>query len=179
MRQGLAKARVTEVPARRHRRGRSPRSSSHHALAPRSFRGIAVLAQHIAIRESSITERMSNPTSASAFLHKTYPVRHRTAKHTVVIPGDTIPLGDVDLLWSLPPATRSRCRPRKGRQTHIAPHAGACWTRCRRTGIDRLRRPMHETVSPRHTGRELAPPSFHWAIESIPPRHPDKHFLIS
>jgi len=31
-----------------------------------------------------------------AFLHETYPLLYRTAKHTVAVPGNTIPVGDVD-----------------------------------------------------------------------------------
>ena len=60
--------------------------------------GIALLARHIAIREFIDHGGNVQPDPVvDAFLHKTYPVLYRTAKHTVAVPGDTIPLGDVDV----------------------------------------------------------------------------------
>jgi competence protein ComEC len=62
------------------------------------FGGMALLARHITIREFIDHGANVQPDPVvDAFLHKTYPVLYRTAKHTVAVPGDSIPLGDVDL----------------------------------------------------------------------------------
>ena len=62
------------------------------------FGGMALLTRHIAIREFIDHGANIQPDPVvDAFLRQTYPVLYRTAKHTVAVPGDTIPLGDIDI----------------------------------------------------------------------------------
>jgi len=62
------------------------------------FGGMALLARHITIREFIDHGANVQPDPVvDPFLRKTYPVLYRTAKHTVAVPGDTIPLGEVDV----------------------------------------------------------------------------------
>jgi len=62
------------------------------------FGGIALLARYITVREFIDHGANVQPDPVvDAFLHQTYPLLYRTAKHTVAVPGDTIPLGEVDV----------------------------------------------------------------------------------
>jgi len=62
------------------------------------FGGMALLARRITIREFIDHGANIQPDPVvDAFLRETYPVLYRSARHTIAVPGDTIPLGDVEL----------------------------------------------------------------------------------
>ncbi len=62
------------------------------------FGGMALLARRITIREFIDHGSNVQPDAVvDAFLRNTYPVLYRTARHTVAVPGDIIPLGDVEV----------------------------------------------------------------------------------
>jgi competence protein ComEC len=62
------------------------------------FGGMAALARQITVREFiDHGANVQRDPLVDAFLHETYPLLYRTAKHTVAVPGNTIPVGDVDV----------------------------------------------------------------------------------
>src|SRR5262245_20919720 len=62
------------------------------------FGGMASLARRITIREFiDHGANIQRDPVVDPFLRETYPVLYRSARHTVAVPGDAIPLGDVEL----------------------------------------------------------------------------------
>ena len=62
------------------------------------FGAMALVAQRMTIREFIDHGANIQPDPVvDAFLRDTYPVLYRTARHTVAVAGDTIPLGDVEV----------------------------------------------------------------------------------
>jgi competence protein ComEC len=62
------------------------------------FGGMALVARRLPIGEFIDHGANVQPNAVvDAFLNNTYPVLYRSARHTVVDPGDTVPLADVDV----------------------------------------------------------------------------------